>query len=73
MVFICFHAAGAWCWLAWLDTGIFCLIPEQPRLGLQLQLCPPCFHSRPEPLTVLLEGISEGMPLRPTGLSMGII
>lgn len=73
MVFICFHAAGARCWLARLDTGMFCLIPEQPWLSLQLQLRPLSFHGWPELLTVLLEGISERIPLCPTGLSMGII
>lgn len=30
MVFICFHAAGARCWLARLDTGTFCLIQNSP-------------------------------------------
>lgn len=73
MVFICFHAAGARCWLARLDTGTFCLNPEEPWLNLQLQLRPLRFHGRPEPRTPLLEGISEGRLICPTSLSMCII
>lgn len=73
MIFICSSAAGARCWLARLDNGMFCLIPEQPWLCLQLQPCPLNFPGCPEPLTVLLEGIWEGIPLCHTGLAMGII
>lgn len=73
MKFICSPAAGARCWLARPDNGMFCLIPEQPWLCLQLQPCPLNFPGCPEPLIVLLEGNWEGIPLCPTGLVMGII
>lgn len=73
MIFICSPAAGARCWLARSDNGMFCLIPEQPWLCLQLQPRPLNFPGYPEPLTVLLEGIWEGIALCPTGLAIGII
>lgn len=73
MIFICSPAAGARCWLAQPDNGMFCLIPEQPWLCLQLQPRPLNFTGCPEPLAVLLEGVWEGIPLCPTGLEMGII
>lgn len=57
-VFICFHAAGARCWLARLDIGMFCLIPEQPWLHLWFQLCPWRPHGWPEPLNVLLKAVT---------------
>lgn len=73
LIFICSPAAGARCWLARLDNGMFCLIPEQPWLCLQLQPRPLNFPGCPEPLTVLLEGIWEGIPLCATGLQWALL